>query len=76
MKRPRSVLFEIAELLVLSKSFISKWKNLFNLQGIEGLKLAYKGAKSYLTLIRKRRSYNLVTKTKILGFVRTRMLFN
>ncbi|MDJ0714751.1 MAG: helix-turn-helix domain-containing protein [Prochloraceae cyanobacterium] len=39
----------IAELLVLTKSFISKWKNLFDLQGIEGLKLADKGSKSYLT---------------------------
>ncbi len=39
----------IAKLLVVSKSFISKWKNLFDLQGIEGLKLAYKGSKSYLT---------------------------
>ncbi len=36
----------IADLLVISKSFISKWKNLFDLQGIEGLKLAYKVLKN------------------------------
>ena len=39
----------IAKLLVLSKSFISKWKNLFDLPGIEGLKLGYKGSKTHLT---------------------------
>ena len=44
----------IANLLVVSKSFISKWKNLFNLQGIDYLKLAYKGKKSYLTKEQKK----------------------
>jgi transposase len=39
----------IAPILKVSKSFISQWKNQFKEQGIVGLKLAYKGAKSYLT---------------------------
>jgi transposase len=39
----------IASLLNTSNSFISKWKKQFNKLGIEGLRLGYKGAKSYLT---------------------------
>ncbi|MEB3282136.1 MAG: helix-turn-helix domain-containing protein [Lyngbya sp.] len=39
----------IAEVLNVSKSFISKWKKRYQFGGIEGLKLSYKGAKSYLT---------------------------
>jgi len=39
----------ISSLLNTSNSFISKWKKQFNELGIEGLKLGYKGAKSYLT---------------------------
>ena len=38
----------IASLLNTSNSFISKWKKQFEELGIEGLKLGYKGAKSYL----------------------------
>lgn len=40
----------IAEVLNVSTSFISKWKKRFQSAGIEGLKLSYQGAKSYLTL--------------------------
>jgi putative transposase len=38
----------ISEALNVSKSFISKWKRRFFEDGIEGLKLSYKGGKSYL----------------------------
>lgn len=39
----------IAEVLNVSPSFISKWKKRFQAAGVEGLKLSYQGAKSYLT---------------------------
>lgn len=39
----------IAEVLNVSNSFISKWKSRFEAAGLSGLKLSYKGAKSYLT---------------------------
>ncbi|MGB3536047.1 MAG: IS630 family transposase [Microcoleaceae cyanobacterium] len=39
----------IVEVLNVSKSFISKWKKRYQLSGIKGLRLSYKGAKSYLT---------------------------
>lgn len=40
---------EIAELLGVYKSFITRWKQEFYEQGIEGLKLSYQGRKSYLS---------------------------
>jgi transposase len=40
---------EIANLLNVSDSVVGQWKNGFKQKGIEGLKLSYKGAKSYLT---------------------------
>ena len=39
----------IAEILNVSSSFISKWKNRFEVAGLEGFILSYKGRKSYLT---------------------------
>ena len=39
----------IAEALNVSTSFISKWKKRYQEDGIEGLKLSYQGAESYLT---------------------------
>jgi transposase len=39
----------ISSILNVSTSFISKWKKIFNQQGITGLKLSYKGSQSYLT---------------------------
>jgi transposase len=41
--------FDITQLLGMHKSCISYWKSRFEAQGIEGIKLGYKGAKSYLT---------------------------
>ena len=37
----------VAELLVLSKSFVSQWKNLFDLRGIEGKNKKKKRARGY-----------------------------
>ncbi|NES70066.1 MAG: IS630 family transposase, partial [Okeania sp. SIO2D1] len=39
----------ISDTLGVSKSFISKWKSIFETIGKEGLKLSYQGSKSYLT---------------------------
>lgn len=39
---------KIKEVLQVSISFISKWKKIYNEQGVEGLILKYKGSKSYL----------------------------
>ena len=43
----------IAKMLNVSQSFVSQWKKRFFESGIEGLKLSYKGAKSYLTAQQK-----------------------
>ncbi|MBD1928710.1 helix-turn-helix domain-containing protein [Trichocoleus sp. FACHB-90] len=40
---------KITQLLGMNKSCITTWKQKFEAQGINGIKLAYKGAKSYLT---------------------------
>ncbi len=39
----------IKQIIGVSDGFISKWKNRFEVGGIPGIKLAYKGSKSYLT---------------------------
>ena len=39
----------ITQLLGMHKSSITSWKQRFEAQGLEGIKLAYQGAKSYLT---------------------------
>ncbi len=39
----------ITQLLGMHKSSITTWKQKFEVQGLEGIKLAYQGAKSYLT---------------------------
>jgi len=44
---------EIEKLLKVSSSFISKWKNIVIFQGVEGLKIQYKGGKSYLSSVEK-----------------------
>lgn len=40
---------KVSDLLQVSHGFIGKWKKRYKSQGIEGLKLAYQGKKSYLT---------------------------
>jgi putative transposase len=48
----------IADILNVSKSFIGKWKTQFEDRGIEGLRLSYQGAKSYLTKAQKQEVIN------------------
>jgi transposase len=48
----------ITSILNVSNSFISKWKSQFEQRGIEGLKLSYKGAKSYLTQEQKQEVFS------------------
>lgn len=43
----------ITELLSMHKSCISSWKQKFITQGLAGIKLAYQGAKSYLTVTQR-----------------------
>ncbi|MEH2252005.1 IS630 family transposase [Nostoc sp.] len=40
---------KITKLLGMNKSCITNWKQRFGTEGIDGIKLGYKGAKSYLT---------------------------
>jgi len=46
---------EIEKLLKVSSSFISKWKNVVIFQGVESLKMQYKGGKSYLNKVEKQK---------------------
>jgi len=46
---------EIEELLKVSSSFISKWKNAAIFQGVESLKMQYKGGESYLSKVEKQK---------------------
>ncbi|MEG4200354.1 winged helix-turn-helix domain-containing protein [Microcoleus sp. Pol12A5] len=41
---------EIQECLSVSSGFISKWTQIFTMQGVSALKLAYKGSVGYLKL--------------------------
>jgi putative transposase len=43
----------ICKLLDVSDSFISKWKNIYEDKGAEGLLLNHKGSQSFLTLAQK-----------------------
>lgn len=40
---------EICSMLGVSTTFISRWKKAFEAQGVEGLKLGYRGTKGFLT---------------------------
>ena len=40
---------EISKMLGVSEFFVGYWKKNFKSQGLEGLKLGYKGSKGYLT---------------------------
>ena len=46
---------EIEELLKVSSSFISKWKNAAIFQGVESLKMQYKGGESDLSKVEKQK---------------------
>ena len=41
---------EVAKELEVCESFIGKWRQIYAEQGIEGLKLGYKGSKGYLSV--------------------------
>ena len=59
---------EIMDILQVCSGFISKWKQAFIINGIEGIKLSYQGSKGYLTSwekeqiihwLKKKNSWNL-----------------
>ncbi len=50
--------YEIQELLQVSRQFISKWKNQVLFEGVESLKLKYKGSKSELSVQEKEKVIN------------------
>ena len=50
MALQRQPYFKITQLLGMNKSCITNWKQRFEAEGLDGIKLAYRGAKSYLTL--------------------------
>ena len=60
----------------MSKTFVGEWKIRFNPQGIKGLKLGYKGAKSYFKAQLKIWSFKVVSGARVLGFIWARILFN
>jgi putative transposase len=41
--------YEISKMLGVSEFFVGYWKKMFKTQGIEGIKLGYKGSQGYLT---------------------------
>jgi putative transposase len=41
--------YEISKMLGVSEFFVGYWKKFFQTQGIEGIKLGYKGSQGYLT---------------------------
>ena len=41
--------YEISKMLGVSEFFVGYWKKIFKTQGIEGIKLGYKGSSGYLT---------------------------
>lgn len=59
---------QIKKLLGIHPSCITNWKKRFLAQGIEGIKLGYQGAKSYLTLLVKSRSNKLVKGKELLEY--------
>jgi putative transposase len=41
--------YEISKMLGVSEFFVGYWKKIFKSQGVEGIKLGYKGSQGYLT---------------------------
>ncbi|MEG4270716.1 MULTISPECIES: helix-turn-helix domain-containing protein [unclassified Microcoleus] len=66
----------IENILNVSQGYVSKWKKKFITQGIPGLRLGYKGAKTKLTCLRGRINHTVVIMPRILGYIRTRNIFN
>ena len=59
---------EISKMLGVSEFFVGYWKKIFKTQGVEGIKLGYKGSSGYLTKrqtdvvvewLKKKESWNL-----------------
>lgn len=48
----------ITKLLGMHKSWITTWKQKFEAQGLNGIKLGYKGAQSYLTSEQRQQTIN------------------
>ncbi len=66
----------IENILNVSQGYVSKWKKRFIKQGIQGLRLGYKGAKTKLTKEEEEENNKMVIMPRILGFIRTINLFN
>ncbi len=66
----------IENILNVSQGYVSKWKKRFIAEGIPGLRLGYKGAKTKLICIRGRINNKVVIMPIILGSIRTRNIFN
>lgn len=56
----------ITKLLGMHKSCITTWKQKFEAQGLNGIKLGYKGAESYLTRLATPANYKLVKHKRLL----------
>ena len=56
MRIPISRLSEVKELLNVSHSFISEWKNQALFHGVESLRLQYQGRQGYLKTVEKEKT--------------------
>ena len=66
----------IENILNVSQGYVTKWKKRFITQVIPGLRLGYRGAKTKLTCITGRINHKVVIMPRILGYIRTRNIFN
>jgi deoxyribodipyrimidine photolyase len=66
----------IENILNVSQGYVSKWKKRFITQGIPGLRLGYRGAKTKLICITGRINYKVVILSRILSYIQTRNIFN
>lgn len=55
---------KISNLLGMKKSSISTWKQKFEAQGLEGIKLGYQGSSSYLTSEQRKETLTWLQKSK------------
>jgi transposase len=63
----------IENILNVSQGYVSKWKKRFITQGIPGLRLGYRGAKTKLTREEEESTRQWLSLPRILGYIRTRI---
>lgn len=62
----------IQQVIPVSKAFISKWNTIYAEQGVEGLRMGYRGSQGYLTAAQRAETLAWIAKQSIVDVPRLR----